>query len=259
MEIILVLLGLLVVIAFFLHWFRFDWYWKKDGCGAPNKHELVPASYYHLVTTFSTGAKLYELAGNTPETSARLLFLLGAQASVHHRTQYLISKAFEEAGFHVYLLEYASICNPDKASPDGWSCDIQAAYDYLEGVPYVIARSLSCHLVLRLIMNGCIEPPFIGFITPVVEVENFVLSCCTRKCFSNCCVAHLPRSCRCAIFYYEVDFLTQPKCCNPLNNNVAYFALPTCFQDANLFNVHCQGPLLQRNMIANHFKSFVGL
>lgn len=258
----LIILGVLIVVCFFLHWFRHEWFWEKNGRGAPNLEEYIPKDKFEFVKRFpENGAELWHLPfgiyspENLPETA---LFVLGANASVHHKTQYCLAKAFQEVGFDMYLLNFSSVCSEEvPVEGNRWQQDILSAYVYLSSKsPCIITRSLSCHLVTQLVMNKLIEPKNIAMITPVMDVTNFAVGCCTRQCCSPCCVAKLPLSTRCVIYYYAADFFMHPLC-GQHQANIQYCCLPNIPDEQG--NIHCKGPILHRDFIARHWARFLGL
>lgn len=258
---VILVIGLLIVAGFVMYWFVDDWYWPLVGRGA-NPEELVSFDLYRLHKTLYTGAKLWQLQTDHNQTGTKkLLFLLGLNASARHKTQYLIASAFVEQGYSVYLLDYASVCCPTSVSPNeaSWRTDILAAFGYL--LPsYVVARSMACPLLLDLLLqHQVVEPDYIAMITPVVSVDDFVLTCCTRQCKNpGLCLSGMSASSssvkRCVVYYFEADFLMHPLC---RAENVVYVKLDNN-EECNVLDVHCRGPCLYREYIASHFKQLTG-
>lgn len=255
---IILVVAFLVLVGFLLYWFMDSWWWQCSGRGANSTaSEFVSTTFYRLETVLDTGAKLWTLTVDGNYTGPKLLYLLGRTASVHHQTQYALASSFVKQGFRVYLLDYGSVCNSQiEPSAENWQRDMTSAHLYFQGsCRYIVARSLACPLLVQCILQGSIiSSPFlsIAMITPVTEVDCFMLTRCTYRCCSQTCVAKLPSSSniRCWIYYYTCDFFMHPIC---QAANVVYIALPeppeTC-----AWNIHCLGPLLQREWIASHFK-----
>lgn len=256
--ILVVLLGLLLVTIFFACWFLELWCWPLAGHGSNSQQDLVASSCYKLEKRLETGAQLWRLAADDG-SGLPLLFLLGMHTSAHQETQFLLATAFLDQGFSVYLLDYGSLCDSQQAACEAsWTSDILAAAAYLGDCKFVVARSMACPLLLRLMISGSFQPQFVAMITPVVALADFVPTCYTKTCLnSGNCVAKLPRGISCIVYYFQEDIFMHPLC---RARNVQYVELPASFQHNELdlkTNIHCLGPRVLRNYIARHFKCHI--
>lgn len=245
---VIIIVCLVIIVGFLAHYYLDKWLWTTFGRGAPVEEGLVSSKLYIQETTLASSAILYRLAADDG-IQPKLLYLMGLNASAKHKTQYMISSAFLQAGFSVYLLEYSSVVNPCiKPCPATWSLDIRQALAYLEDCQYVVARSMSCPIMVKLLaQEEVVGISSVAFITPMSHYSSFA---CTRFAPIEpvVCYRSIPESVRVYVYYYDSDLLMYP-CCKCCKTHVCL----TPPEGTNETNIHCQGPVLQRNYIAKDF------